>query len=75
MEVIVDELRKNNVDVDVPILSQHINYVLARHGKLYDEMAERLGPEELLSVFVEMNVNSVGRAMGLFDIGFFYGYS
>ena len=71
----MDELRKNNVDVDVPILSQHINYVLARHRKLYDEMAERLGPEELLSVFVEMNVNSVGRAMGLFDIGFFDGYS
>ena len=63
MEVIVDELRKNNVDVDIPILSQHINYVLARHGKLYGEMAERLGPDGLLNVFGEMNVNSFGRAM------------
>ena len=26
-------------------------------------MAELLGPEELLSVFAEMNVNSFGRAM------------
>ena len=40
-----------------------INYVLDRHGKLYSEMAELLGPEELLSVFAEMNVNSFGRAM------------
>ena len=63
MEVIMDELRKNNVDIDMAILSQRINYVLVRHGKLYDEMAERLGPEELLSVFAEMNVNGFGRAM------------
>ena len=63
MEVIADELRKNNVDVDVQILSPHINYVLARHGQLYDEMAERLGPEGSLDVFGEMNVNSFGRAM------------
>ena len=57
------ELRKNNVDMDMAILSQRINYVLAHHGKLYDEMAERLGPKELLNVFAEMNVNSFGRAM------------
>ena len=63
MEVIVDELRKNNVDIDVAILSQQVNYVLDRHEKLYGEMAERLSPEELVSVFAEMNVNSFGRAM------------
>ena len=44
MEVIVDELRKNNVDIDILVLSQRINYALDRHEKLYDEMAERLGP-------------------------------
>ena len=63
MEVIVDELQKNNVDIDMAILSQWINYVLDRHEKLYGEMFERLGPEELLSIFAEMNVNSFGRAM------------
>ena len=63
MEVIVDELQKNNVDIDILILSQWINYVLDRHEKLYGEMAKRLGAEELLSVFAEMNVNSFGRAM------------
>ena len=63
MEVIVDKLRKNNVDVNIPILSQHINYMLARHEKLYGEMAERLGPDGLWNVFAEINVNSFGRAM------------
>ena len=42
MEVIVDELLKNNVDIDMTILSQHINYDVAWHEKLYGEMAERL---------------------------------
>ena len=63
MEVILDELRKSEVDVDVQILSQHINYVLARHGQLYDKMTERLDSDGLLNVFGEMNVNSFGRAM------------
>ena len=64
MEIIVDKLQKNNVDVDILILSQHINYTFVRHEKLYGEMAEHLGPEELLGVFAEINVNSFGRAMG-----------
>ena len=63
MEVIVDELRKNNIDIDIPVLSRQINYILDRHEKLYDGMAERLGPKELLNVFAEMNVNCFGRAM------------
>ena len=58
----MDELRKNNVDVDIQTLSQRINYVLAHHDKLYGEMAERLGPDGLLNVFGEMDVNSFGRA-------------
>ena len=63
MEVIVNELRKNDVDVGGQILSQHINYVLTHHRQLYDEMAERLDSDGLLNVFIEMNVNSFGRAM------------
>ena len=70
MEVIVDELRKNGVDVDVQILSSHINYVLARHGQLYDEMAEQLDSDGLLNVFGEMNVNNFGRAMAYLTLSY-----
>ena len=59
----MNELRKNNADIDKKTLSHHINYLLDRHGKLYDEMAERLDSDGLLNVFGEMNVNSFGRAM------------
>ena len=63
MEVIVDELQRNNIDIDIRTLSHHINEILDRHEALYGEMAVRLNPEDLLNVFTEMNVNSFGRFM------------
>ena len=55
MEVILDELQKNNVNIDVTILSQHVNYMLGIHEDMYNEMANRLNSDELLNVFNEMN--------------------
>ena len=63
MEIIADELRKNGVDVDVQVLSSHINYVLGVHEDMYNEMANCLNSDDLLNVFNEMNVNSVGRVV------------
>ena len=68
MEVIVDELRKNNVNIDITILSQHINYVLDVHEDLYNEMANRLNSDELLNVFNEMNVSSFGRVVAYLSL-------
>ena len=64
MEVIVDELRKNNVNIDVETLSEHIQYILNNYRDCYNGSVERLTREELLlDVFHEMNVNSLGRTM------------
>ena len=64
MEVIVDELRKNNVNIDVETLSEHIQYILNNYRDSYNDSVERLTREELLlDVFHEMNVNSLGRTM------------
>ena len=64
MEVIVDELRKNNVNIDVETLSEHIQYILNNYRDCYNDSIERLTREELLlDVFHEMNVNSLGRTM------------
>ena len=63
MEVIVDELQKNNVNIDKRTLLHHIIDILERHEALYDEMVARLNPEDLPCVFTEMNVNSFGRAI------------
>ena len=52
MEVIVDELRKNNVNI------------LNNYRDRFNESVERLTREELLlDVFHEMNVNNLGRTM------------
>ena len=64
MEVIVDELRKNNVNIDVETLTEHIQYILNNYRDRFNESVERLTREELLlGVFHEMNVNSLGRTM------------
>ena len=64
MEVIVDELKKNGVNVDVETLSEHIQYILGNYRDCFNESVERLTREELLlDVFHEMNVNNFGRTM------------
>ena len=63
MEVIVDELQRNNIDIDIRTLSHYIKGILERHEALYGDIAARLNPEDLSNVFMEMGVNSFGRAM------------
>ena len=64
MEVIQDELQKNNVRIDIETLTEHIEYILNNYRDAYTQAVERLSREELLlDVFHEMDVNSLGRAM------------
>ena len=63
MEVILDELWKNDVDINTRTLSHHVNYILKHHEALYNEMVESIDSDELSNVFVEKNVNNFGRAM------------
>ena len=64
MEVIQDELQKNNVRIDIETLTEHIEYILNNYKDSYNHALDRLTREELLmDVFHEMNVNSLGRAM------------
>ena len=64
MEVIQDELKKNNVRIDIETLTEHLEYILDNYRDSYNHALDRLTREELLlDVFHEMNVNSLGRAM------------
>ena len=64
MEVIQDELQKNNVRIDIETLTEHIEYILNNYRDSYTQAVDRLTREELLlDVFHETNVNSLGRAM------------
>ena len=64
MEVIQDELQKNNVRIDIETLTEHIEYILNNYKDSYSHAVDRLTREEMvLDVFHEMNVNSLGRAL------------
>ena len=64
MEVIQDEVTKNNVRIDIETLTEHIEYILNNYKDSYSHAVDRLTREELLlDVFHEMDVNSLGRAM------------
>ena len=63
MEVIQDELKKNGVHIDVPLLNIYINRILIHYKSLYDEATSRLKSDQLIDVFHENCFNTVGRVM------------
>jgi hypothetical protein len=63
MEVILDELKRQDVDIDMRTLSHTINDLLERHGALYSQMVVNVNPNEMHVVFNTINVTNFGRAM------------
>ena len=61
MEIILDELQKNNVDIDMRTLSHHVNYLLGKHGDIYQSIVSRC--PDLVTIFYEIDVVNFGRAM------------
>ena len=58
MEVFVDELGKNNVDIDLRTLSQHNSYILDSHKELYSDMAECVNKQfKTSSTAILVNLN------------------
>ena len=45
MEVIQDELQKNNVRIDIETLAEHIEYILNNYKDCYNQSVERLTRE------------------------------
>ena len=64
MEVIVDELQKNGIRIDMTLLNIHINRILCVYKAMYDEATSRLKTDQLVDVFHENCFNTVGRVMG-----------
>ena len=63
MEVIVDELQKKGIRIDMMQLNIHINEILGRYKGVYNDVVNRLNPEQLTDVFHEMSINNIGRVM------------
>ncbi len=63
MEVILDELQKNNVDIDMRTLSYHLNYLMSRHKRIYTHVVRCVNGHELSYVFSKMNANNFDDTM------------
>ena len=63
MDVILDELRKGGVNIDMNMLTYYINDLRERHGSLYDQIAVNVNSGEFRNVLELMNVTNFGRAM------------
>ena len=66
MKVILDELRKNDVDLDMTTLSYHIHHFLEQYQTMYKQMSICVDPVNLLEIFDDMNVNNIGRSIAFF---------
>ena len=64
MEVIVDELQKNGIRIDMTLLNIHVNRILGMYKAMYDEATSRLkAVDQLIDVFHENCFNTVARVM------------
>ena len=63
MEVIVDELQKNGIRIDMTLLNVHVNRILCVYKAMYDEATSRLKADQLVDVFHENCFNTVARVM------------
>ena len=63
MEVIVDELKKQCIPMDMAVLATHINYILFTYKDMYNNAANRLNSNQLVDVFHEMSINTIGRVV------------
>ena len=63
MEVIVDELQKNGIRIDMTLLNIHVNRILCVYKAMYDEATSRLKTDQLVDVFHENCFNTVARVM------------
>ena len=59
--MILDELQKNDVDIDMKTLSHYINYFLEQYKPMYQAVVAR--SHNLYDVFYMVDVINVGRAM------------
>ena len=68
MDLILDELQRNNVEIDMSTLSHHINYLIERHEWAYGNMVRQVNRENISEVFSQIKVVNFGRAMAYLSI-------
>ena len=66
MDIIWEELKRNNIDIDKDMLSFYISKCLDEHEQLYGAIIIQIGdnlPNSLCNIYAEMAPNNFGRIM------------
>ena len=61
MDIIWEELKRNNIDIDKDMLSFYISKCFDEQREMYDSLNHRLSPMCFQPIFEEMHVNNFGR--------------
>ena len=70
MDEILDELKRNNVNITMEVLTRNIDLCLKDRVDLFERMVSKVS--DLLVLLEEVDVNSFGRAMAF--LAFLYMY-
>ena len=68
MDLILDELQKNNVDIGIKTLSYYIKYLIEQHEGAYGNMVRQVNRENISEVFYQIKVVNFGRAMAYLSL-------
>ena len=67
MDIIWDELKSNNIEIDIEMLSFHIYTCLREHEEIYGRAINRIDRDNisaiLCDIYEEINPNNIGRRM------------
>ena len=66
LDIIWEELKRNNIDIDKDMLSFCISKYLHEQREMYDSLNAQLSPICFQPVFEEMHVNNFGRIIAYF---------
>ena len=65
MDIIWEELRRNNIEIDIEMVSFHIDTYPRQHEEIYGTVINRIDrdnlPINLSHIYTEMNPNNFGR--------------
>ena len=75
MDIILEELKRNNIDIDKDMLSFHISKCLDEQREIYDRQKAQLSPMCSQPVFEEMNVYNFGRFIAYLEFLYRLSYS
>ena len=63
MEYIADELKRNGVNINKEVFKEQMNMFKKEYGPRYEEIMNRVKPEDLTGIFHTMNMNNYGRIL------------